>query len=64
MPPVLNNSVLYRMHIFCNYYMLFNVVFIKTNCTSYRLIDLVRINRMYNKLKHYYRTTLLPSHCA
>jgi len=26
MSPVLNNSILYRMHIFCNYYTLFNVV--------------------------------------
>jgi len=45
---VLNNSVHYRMYIFCNHYMSLSV-FYKKNSISCRLIDHVWINRMCNK---------------
>jgi len=38
----------YRMYIFCNHYMSFSA-FYKMNSISYKLIDLVWIDRMYNQ---------------
>ena len=66
MSPVLNNSVLYRMHTFCNYYMSFNVVLRR------QILHLIGWLTLYGlteyiikfKLEHYYNTKLLPSHCA
>jgi len=46
---MLNISVPYRMYIFCNRYISFSA-FYKINSMSYRLIDLIWIDRMYNKL--------------
>jgi hypothetical protein len=55
---MLNISVPYRMYMFFNHYISFNA-FYKINSISYRLIDLVWIDRIYNKLvsliSHFYR---------